>query len=223
VAGLVRLSTVDWPGKLVAVVFLQGCPWRCVYCHNEALLDAHAPGKVPWTEVLEFLGRRRGLLDGVVFSGGEPLLQACLPAAIRQVRALGFEVGLHTSGAWPKRLQALLDGGLLDWVGLDIKHLPAMYKSVTGVRTSGTSAWRSLAAVLASGVPHEVRTTVDPSVHTRTDIGQLVGQLRDKAVQHHALQEARPLGRAADHQEAFDTWHLRDGYSDLEDVELRTA
>ncbi|ACZ29190.1 anaerobic ribonucleoside-triphosphate reductase activating protein [Xylanimonas cellulosilytica DSM 15894] len=225
VAGLVRLSTVDWPGKLAAVVFLQGCPWRCVYCHNEEILDPREPGTMPWFEVVEFLRRRRGLLDGVVFSGGEPLLSKALPTAIGEVRNLGFAVGLHTGGAWPRRLQALLDDGALDWVGLDVKHLPERYASVTGVPSSGAAAWASLEAVLASGVSHEVRTTVDPTVHTRPDVVALAERLAALGVQHHALQEARPDGLAAGHAEAFAGWRLADllAPDDLPHVERRAA
>ncbi|RZS62765.1 anaerobic ribonucleoside-triphosphate reductase activating protein [Xylanimonas ulmi] len=210
VAGLVRLSTVDWPGKLAAVVFLQGCPWRCVYCHNEDILDPRAPGAMAWSDVVAFLRRRRGLLDGVVFSGGEPLLSPALPAAIDEVRDLGFAVGLHTGGAWPRRLEALAARGALDWVGLDIKHLPEKYAQVTGVTTSGSAAWRSLDVVLTHGVAHEVRTTVDPTVHTRDDVVELAARLRARGVQHHAIQEARPDGLAAEHAEAFDDWRLAD-------------
>ncbi|QAY69665.1 anaerobic ribonucleoside-triphosphate reductase activating protein [Xylanimonas protaetiae] len=225
VAGLVRLSTVDWPGRLAAVVFLQGCPWRCVYCHNEAILDPRAPGQVPWSDVVELLDRRRGLLDGVVFSGGEPLLSPALPGAIAEVRERGFAVGLHTGGAWPKRLASLLDDGVLDWVGLDVKHLPERYAAVTGVPSSGRAAWAALDALLASGVAHEVRTTVDPTVHTRADILALAARLAARGVQHHAIQEARPDGLAADHAAAFAGWHLRDLLhpEDLPDVERRAA
>jgi pyruvate formate lyase activating enzyme len=225
VAGLVRLSTVDWPGALAAVVFLQGCPWRCVYCHNEEILDPRAPGTIAWSEVVEFLGRRRGLLDGVVFSGGEPLLSAALPSAIAQVRSLGFEIGLHTGGAWPARLAALLDDGVLDWVGLDVKHLPERYAQVTGVASSGAAAWASLDALLASGVAHEVRTTVDPTVHTRDDLLALADRLATMGVQHHAIQEARPDGLAAGHAAAFAGWRLGDllREEDLPDVERRAA
>ncbi|WP_425955387.1 anaerobic ribonucleoside-triphosphate reductase activating protein [Xylanimonas sp. McL0601] len=208
VAGLVRLSTVDWPGRLAAVVFLQGCPWRCVYCHNEEILDPRAPGTIAWSEVLEFLGRRRGLLDGVVFSGGEPLISPALPPAIDAVRDLGFAVGLHTGGAWPKRLEALLAAGTVDWVGLDIKHLPERYAEVTGVSSSGASAWKALDAVLAHGVAHEVRTTVDPTTHTRADVVELAERLRALGVHHHALQEARPYGLAATHAKSFENWQL---------------
>ena len=108
IAGVTALSTCDWPGRLVATAFLQGCPWRCTYCHNAAILDPRAPGTVPWRDVLELLARRHGLLDGLVFSGGEPTRQRALVAAAAQVREAGFGVGLHTSGAYPSRLPALL-------------------------------------------------------------------------------------------------------------------
>ena len=111
VAGLVPLSTVDWPGKLAAVVFLQGCPWDCGYCQNPDLRDCTTAGTVTWEDVLALLRRRRGLLDGVVFSGGEATRQRALIPAIREVRELGFAVGLHTAGAYPARLADLLPLG----------------------------------------------------------------------------------------------------------------
>lgn len=208
-AGLVRLSTVDWPGKLAAVVFLQGCPWQCTYCHNPDLIDVRTPGTLAWTDVLAFLDRRRGLLDGVVFSGGEPTLQPGLPQAVDDVRARGFGVGLHTGGAWPRRLERLLPR--LDWVGLDVKHLPEKYAEITGAGPSGEAAWASLDAVLASGVDHEVRTTVDPTVHVRDDVIALADRLRERGVRRHVFQEARPVGADA-------AWAVRLGSLRLRDV-----
>ena len=226
VAGLVKLSTTDWPGKLAAVVFLQGCPWRCTYCHNEAILDARAPGALEWGEVLEFLERRRGLLDGVVFSGGEPLLDTGLAGALPSVRELGFQTALHTGGAWPRRLAHLLDTGLLDWVGLDIKHLRHKYHLVTGVRSSGPASWGSLDVVVQSGVAHEVRTTVDPSVHDREDIKRLISELREyrsangNQVSSHVLQEAQPKGAAEKHLTALPNWRLADLIAATEEPEV---
>ena len=115
VGGLTPLSTTDWPGMLAAVVFCQGCPWRCGYCHNPDLIPARGDHEIPWEDVLAFLRRRQGLLDGVVFSGGEPTAQAGLADAMREVRALGFKIGLHTGGMYPQRLAAVLP--LVDWVG----------------------------------------------------------------------------------------------------------
>ena len=105
VGGLTPLSASDYPGKLAAVVFCQGCAWRCHYCHNAHLLGRRGSGEIGWPQVTAFLERRKGLLDAVVFSGGEPTLQAGLGAAMREVKALGYLVGLHTAGIVPRRLE----------------------------------------------------------------------------------------------------------------------
>jgi pyruvate formate lyase activating enzyme len=189
IAGLARLSFCDWPGRLVATVFLQGCPWRCGYCHNPDLIDARAAATMSahlvWTHLLQ----RRGLIDAVVFSGGEPTGQAGLPAAMASVRELGYQVGLHTSGAYPRRFAEMLP--LLDWVGLDIKGLPGQYPAITGVNVAADRAWLSLDAALASGVDLEVRTTIDPRVHTPASVAALVDELQAKGVRTVVLQEGR--------------------------------
>ena len=104
VGGLLPLSTTDFPDRLSAVVFLQGCPWRCRYCHNPELQARASTGELAWRTVLDFLDRRAGLLDAVVFSGGEPTLQAGLARAVEDVRRRGFAAGLHTAGIYPRRL-----------------------------------------------------------------------------------------------------------------------
>ena len=145
IAGLVPLSTVDWPGKLAAVVFLQGCPLACPYCQNEAILDPKVPGAVPWSQVEALLARRAGLLDGVVLTGGEVLRQAGVVDAARRVREMGFGVGLHTAGAYPRALAKTLP--YTDWVGIDVKAMPDDYAAATGFG-AGAKAWQSLDAVL---------------------------------------------------------------------------
>lgn len=189
VGGLTPLTTIDFPGRLAAVVFLQGCPWRCGYCQNPALIAADAPASRSWDEVLAFLERRHGLLDGVVFSGGEPTLQAGLPDAVAQVRALGFEVGLHTAGMYPERLAALLPE--LDWVGFDVKAPWDLYDAVTGVPASGAKARASLGHLLASGVAHECRTTWHPGLFALERLQGLAEHLADLGVTHWALQACR--------------------------------
>ncbi len=168
IAGLVPFSSVDWPGKLAAVAFLQGCPWRCPYCHNAQILDPRVRGSVAWTEVLDLLRSRRGLLDGIVFSGGEALMQAgsgALGAAMLQAKDMGFQVGLHAGGAYPSGLKALLEGGLVDWVGLDIKALPEDYPLATGRPGGGRKATESLDALVSHReVDHEVRLTLWPGL-----------------------------------------------------------
>lgn len=159
IGGLTPFTTIDYPGKLAAVIFCQGCPWRCGYCHNRHLLDAAQPGAVAWAEVIAFLKQRRGLLDAVVFSGGEPTLQPGLPQAMATVRQIGFLTGLHTAGPFPDRLAACLPQ--LDWIGMDLKAPFDCYEAITGVAGSGRAAERSAELVRLSGVHHQFRTTID--------------------------------------------------------------
>ncbi|MBO9555452.1 anaerobic ribonucleoside-triphosphate reductase activating protein [Cellulomonas sp.] len=204
IAGLTALSSCDWPGRLVATVFLQGCPWRCTYCHNSAILDPRTPGTVPWSDVRDLLDRRRGLLDGVVLSGGEPLRQPGVVDAAREVREAGFGVGLHTSGAYPGRLAAMLP--LLDWVGFDVKAPARLYRAVTqvgGPTTTADAAFASLRLVLGSGVDVQVRTTVDPTVMGPADVAELTTVLAGLGVRDHVLQEVRTDGTTAEYRAAL--------------------
>ena len=192
VGGLTPLSTADWPGMLAAVVFCQGCPWRCGYCHNPDLIPARGDHEIPWEDVLAFLRRRQGLLDGVVFSGGEPTAQAGLLDAMREVRALGFKIGLHSGGMYPQRLASVLP--LVDWVGLDVKAPFADYARVTGVAGSGERAGAGLLEVVASGVAHEVRTTVHPALLADADVVGLAHDLAARGVKHYVIQAFRSQG-----------------------------
>lgn len=190
VGGLTALSATDYPGELAAVVFCQGCPWRCGYCHNPHLVERRARAPLAWDDVMAFLRRRQGLLDAVVFSGGEPLVQRALPHAMRAVRALGFRVGLHTGGASPAALAAILP--LVDWIGFDVKAGFDDYPAVTGVRRSGERARESLGLVLASGVAYELRTTVHPGRHTPHAVEALAQRLAAVGARRYVLQEFRP-------------------------------
>ena len=156
IGGLTPLSASDYPDRLAAVVFCQGCAWRCHYCHNPHLLPRCGTSELPWPNVVSFLERRRGLLDAVVFSGGEPTLQAALPAAMREVKAMGYLVGLHTAGIAPRRLAQVLP--LVDWVGMDLKASWEAHSRVTGVPGSASPARRSRDLILASGVACEFHT-----------------------------------------------------------------
>ena len=193
VGGLTPLTTIDFPGRLAAVVFLQGCPWRCGYCQNPGLIAADAPGALSWGQVRAFLERRRGLLDGVVFSGGEPTLQAGLGDALREVRELGFEVGLHSAGMYPERLAGLLPS--LDWIGLDIKAPLPEHDAVTGVPGSGAKARASLAHVLRSGIAYECRTTWHEGLFALDRLIALAQELAGLGVTHWSVQRCRIDGR----------------------------
>jgi len=190
--GLTPLSTVDFPGRLACVLFVQGCQWRCGYCHNPHLQPRRAIGALTWDSAKAFLERRQGLLDAVVFSGGEPTSAGALPHAVREVRELGFSVGLHTAGAYPERLRALLP--MLDWVGLDIKAAPARYDTITHAPGSGARALRSAQILLASGVDCELRTTFHLALLDSADLLALGDALAAMGAQRFALQAFRPLG-----------------------------
>lgn len=156
VGGLTRCSATDYPGKLAAVVYCQGCAWRCGYCHNPELQPARGAREIPWGDVLAFLERRRGLLDAVVFSGGEPTQQPGLARAMREVKDMGFLVGLHTAGIVPRRLAEALP--LADWVAMDAKAPYEAHERVTRIAGSARRARESLRLLLASGVAREVHT-----------------------------------------------------------------
>lgn len=194
VGGLTPLSATDYPDHLSAVVFCQGCPWRCGYCHNPHLLPAKGSGRVAWNDVLSFLDRRRGLLDAVVFSGGEPLAQSGLADAMHAARRMGFKIGLHTGGAYPKRFAEVLP--LVDWVGFDIKTRFVEYRRITTVRLSGDRALASAMLLLGSGVAHEFRTTVHPLQHDLPGLQRLAKDLGKLGVRNYVLQDFRADGCA---------------------------
>jgi len=185
-------SIVDFPNKVSAVVFIQGCPWRCPFCYNTELQDAGKPNHISWLKFLAFLQKRKGILDAVVFSGGEPLLQADgLLNAIADVKKLGFEVGLHTGGYYPEALQKVVD--LLDWVGLDIKAPleDGAYKKATGGSGVAEKIRKSLQILVDAGIHFECRTTCDPRHLKIEDIYILAKQIKDAGAQEYYLQKYR--------------------------------
>ena len=172
------------------MVYCQGCPWHCGYCHNPHLQASHLEGDIAWTEVLEFLKRRRGLLDAVVFSGGEPTAQPGLAQAMRAVKTLGYRIGLHSAGIYPRRFAEVLP--LVDWVGFDAKApFDAAYERITGVRASAEAALESAQALLASGVDCEFRTTWHAGFLDLAELERLTLTLAGLGVRRYALQEFR--------------------------------
>lgn len=192
IGGFVPFSTTDYPAQLAAVVFLQGCPWRCVYCHNPHLIPASGPRHHAWTDIQHFLSRRRGLLDAVVFSGGEPTLQKSLFAAVHQAKSMGFRIGLHTGGMYPQRLAKILP--LLDWVGLDVKAPEHVYDRITGVVDSGHAAFESLEKIVASGVDYELRCTWHPELLSAVDLEKMADRLIRSGADRLIIQIYRAAG-----------------------------
>ena len=197
VGGLVPLTTLDYPGLLACVLFCQGCAWRCRYCHNPELIAPRGEEEICWDDILAFLRRRQGLLQGVVFSGGEATLQNALPGAMANVREMGFRVGLHSAGIRPESFARALPHA--DWVGFDVKGLAEDNDAITGVKRSGLANWRSLELLLESGVNHECRTTVHWQLFDLDRLRRLALRLRGMGVKNFVVQLARN-GRQLDPQ-----------------------
>jgi pyruvate formate lyase activating enzyme len=167
IAGFQMQSFVDYPGKLAAVVFTPGCNLDCFYCHNRHVLDEAVPESHTADEVLAKLDERRGFLDAVVITGGEPTLQRGLDDFIRAVRAMGYLVKLDTNGTRPRVLKALLDEGLLDYVAMDVKAPAERYEEICGAPVNVKSIEASIALLIDGPVPYEFRTTVAPQLTER--------------------------------------------------------
>ncbi len=164
--GLMKMTILDFPGKVACTVFLGGCDMRCPFCHNSELLDPEAPAEMDENDLLAFLRKRQGLLDGVVFTGGEPLLRRDLPDLMRKIREMGFLIKLDTNGNHPDRLIEIVEEGLVDYVAMDIKNSPEKYGETIGIPGFDiTKVRKSVGFLLQGKVPYEFRTTIVRQFH----------------------------------------------------------
>jgi pyruvate formate lyase activating enzyme len=173
IAGLVRSSLIDYPGRIAAVVFTQGCNFRCGFCHNPDLIPiSNDQSPISEDEVMAFLKTRVGKLDGVVITGGEPLIQSDILDFIQQVKALGFDVKLDTNGSNPEKLAELIDRKLVDYIAMDIKGTLAKYPTICAYSTTNVIQ-RSVKMIMESGLDYEFRTTVLPKYHGADDFKEI--------------------------------------------------
>ena len=181
--GLQKMTLLDFPEHVACTVFLGGCDLRCPYCHNYELATGKVPPVMEEEELLAFLAKRKGLLDGVAITGGEPCLHRDLPDFIARIRALGFAVKLDTNGTHPDVLREILEKGLVDYVAMDVKNSPARYALTAGLTEKETdensepafvSAVReSIRILMESGVDYEFRTTVVEELHREEDFEEI--------------------------------------------------
>ena len=157
--GLQKLTLLDYPGKCACTVFLAGCNLRCPFCHNAALVTGHAPAAMTEAEFFAFLKKRRGLLDGVCVTGGEPTLRPDLPEFLRKIKDMGYLVKLDTNGTNPGMLRQLMDERLVDYVAMDIKSSPDRYRETCGGIDVLRAVRESAALLLENAVDYEFRTT----------------------------------------------------------------
>lgn len=215
IGGLQRFTLIDFPGRVAAIVFTEGCNFRCPYCYNrELVVPGHYAEPIPEEEVQHFLESRRGQLEGVVITGGEPTVQEDLADFIRRVRGLGFLVKLDTNGSHPEAIARLLEAGLLDYVAMDIKAPLARYREVTRSEVGEAAIRASVDLLMRGVVDHEFRTTV---VREQLSLDEVVEIARGiRGARRYALQKFRAANSLVD--PAF----ARCGtYSDVEFEALR--
>lgn len=174
ICGLQKTTLLDFPGHVAATIFTGGCNFRCPFCHNSELLSNDAPEAYSVEEVLSFLTKRRGILEGIAITGGEPTLQPDLSDFIRDVRKLGYRIKLDTNGYRPQVLEKLCSEGLLDYVAMDIKTCKERYPAVAGIPSICMDHIdESVRFLMKSPVPCEFRTTVVKELHTAEDFEKI--------------------------------------------------
>jgi len=178
-AGLQKLTLLDFTGHTACTVFTHGCNLRCPFCHNAALVVEKPANLLAEDEFFAFLSKRQSVLDGVAVTGGEPLLQSDIIEFIRKIRALGYAVKLDTNGFFPDKLKTLVSQGLVDYVAVDIKNSLAKYGETVGVKTLDLSPFlESVDFLLSGAVDFEFRTTVVEELHTADDIASIAKLIR---------------------------------------------
>lgn len=184
--GIQPFTMIDYPDKLAAVFFTKGCPLRCPYCQNPTLQELSDESTLQWSVARSFMESRRKLLDAIVFSGGEPLIQKDLKGAMLEAKELGFLVGLHTSGVSLSSLENVIS--VVDWVGLDIKTLFNKYEErIPNSRYQQVKGCLDL--LLQTRKDFEVRTTLDPRVIKKDELLMLASDLSGLGIKNYAIQE----------------------------------
>ncbi|MBO5911335.1 MAG: anaerobic ribonucleoside-triphosphate reductase activating protein [Elusimicrobiaceae bacterium] len=191
--GLVKFTLIDFPGTPAAIVFTQGCNFRCRYCHNPELVYPHLfTSSMPQEEVMAFLQRRQGTLEGVVISGGEPTLQEDLIRFMADIKALGYKTKLDTNGTRPEVLKELIDKKLVDFIAMDLKAPLDKYALITGVEANSTVIRQSMDLILKSGLGYQFRTTYDKEVLDDNDIAAISAAVDGK---NYKVQECLPVAK----------------------------
>lgn len=193
IGGLIKFTLIDFPGRPAAVVFTQGCNFRCRYCHNPELVYPHLfTEPMAKEEVYAFLKRRQGTLEGVVVSGGEPTLQEGLPQFMADLKAMGYATKLDTNGTRPEVLRNLIENKWVDFIAMDLKAPLEKYSLITGVDFNPSVLLESIDLIRASGLGYEFRTTYDKEVLTDADIAAISQLVEGK---NYRVQECLPVSK----------------------------
>lgn len=174
IKGFQKLTLLDFPGRTACTVFTGGCNYRCPFCHNAVLVTGNDGEYYTEEEIFEHLEKRRGIIDGVAVTGGEPLLQKDIESFLYEIKDRGFAVKLDTNGSFPEKLEGILQLGIADYVAMDIKNRPEKYAETIGLEKFDIApVRRSIDLLMNSGVEYEFRTTVVSDFHTADDIEAL--------------------------------------------------
>ncbi len=175
--GIQGMTTIDYPGHLSAVLFIQGCTWKCRYCHNFKLRDLSEAGSISWEDVKSFLISRQDYLESIVISGGEPTLHPSLPFLLESILELGYKTAIHTNGMHPELLRKMIKRGLLNFVAMDIKGPPRAYDRITGCTDTCNAVSRSIDIILSSKIEYEFRTTYHPLILSEEELLETINTL----------------------------------------------
>ena len=171
IGGLQKFSLIDYPEKICAIVFTQGCNFRCPYCHNPELSNPDLyENCIPEEEIFSFLEKRKGKLDAVSITGGEPTLQPDLVDFIKKIKAMGYFVKIDSNGSHPEVLKTLIEDKLIDYLAVDVKAPPEKYRKITRAKTNPDLIKQSIDLIKKSNIPHEFRTTVVKSQLNENDL-----------------------------------------------------
>jgi pyruvate formate lyase activating enzyme len=180
IGGLQKFSLIDYPEKICAIVFTQGCNFRCPYCHNPELADPDLYEEcMPEEEILAFLEKRKGKLDAVSITGGEPTLQPDLIDFVQEIKAMGYLAKIDTNGSHPEVLKALIEDDLIDYVAMDVKAPLEKYQKITRSKTNSDLIKQSIKLIKKSRIPHEFRTTVVKSQLKENDLIAIAGLVKN--------------------------------------------
>ena len=165
IAGFQKLTLLDFPNKVSCIIFTQGCNFKCPYCHNSGLLGHNNEDLIDESEIFSYLNKRKGVIDGIVISGGEPTIQKDLIFFMKRVKDLGFLIKLDTNGSNPDLVEEIINQNLVDYIAMDIKNILEDYKDITDVKPNVEKLRRSIELIKKSQIDHEFRTTIIKNIH----------------------------------------------------------
>jgi pyruvate formate lyase activating enzyme len=211
IGALQRFSLIDYPGKIAALLFSQGCPFSCPFCHNPSLVDPKQFTKpISLTEVKSFLLSRKNEIEAVVFSGGEPTIHLSLPELMQEIKEMGFLTKLDTAGTRPEMIETLLKKELLDYIAMDIKGPLARYGEITRSPCMADAIQKSIQLMIGSKIPYEFRSTILPSIHQKEDILAMAKMIAHARLYYlQAFRNTTTLSSLLKHEPSFSEEEMR--------------